>query len=65
MCIRDSGYYIPDSVEDGDTYEPVYRITGTLFGVTEEGEPVEGELLWYEPAIDGRSINALNIDPIH
>lgn len=58
------GYYIPEAGHETDTIEPVYRITARMYGIDTDGTALDGEVLWYEPAIAGRSLTALAIEPI-
>ena len=55
------GYLVPDLGSTVTAVEPVYQLTGVIRGV-DEGETVEGELVWYEPAAAGRALPDLGVD---
>lgn len=58
------GYYVPDVAQVFDLYEPVWEIRGVVHGESVRGEPMEADLLWYEPAVAGHDLLPLNIPAI-
>jgi len=56
--------FVPDASQGAETYEPVWVLSGVVEGTDAEGVPASVDLLWMEPAGQGRDLPALEVNPL-
>lgn len=58
------GYYLPAPGAEVDTVEPVYVLKGKIYGDGEFETPTSTDLMWIEPAVEGRELRSLDVRPL-